>query len=76
MRMFQVISRAHIIMLIPQGSAMAQQTSVNALPQQRNAQERQFAIQAEHARVNINNHINIIHMPKEKYDQFVNLLIF
>ena len=65
MRMFQETSRAHIMRLIPQGSAMAQQTSVNALPQQRNAQERQFAIQAEHARVNINNHINIIHMPKK-----------
>ena len=64
MRMFQVTSPAHIMRLIPQGSAMAQQTSVNALPQQRNAHEGQFAIQAEHARVNINNHIIIIHMPK------------
>ena len=67
MRMFQETSRAHIMRLIPQGSAMAKQTSVNALPQQRDAQERKFAIQAEHARVNINNHFNTIHMPKNLY---------
>ena len=64
MRMFQETSRAHIMRLIPQGSAMAQQTSVNALPQQRNVQERQFAIQMEHARVNIQNLININDDPK------------
>ena len=62
--MFQVTSRAHFMGLIPHGSAIAQQMTVNALPQQRNVQEIQFAIQMEHARVSINNRINISHMPK------------
>ena len=50
---FQVNSRVSFIRLIPHGSAIAQQTTVNALPQRRNVQERQFAIQVEHAKVNI-----------------------
>ena len=65
--MFQVTSRVHFMVLIPHGSVIAQQMTVNALVQQRNVQEIQFAIQVEHARVSINNHINISHTPKKKY---------
>ena len=63
MHMFQVTSRAHFMGLIPHGSAISLQLTVNALPQQCNVQEIQFAIQVEHARVSINNYINISHMP-------------
>ena len=55
MRMFQQTSRAHFIGLILHGSVIVQLTVVNALPQPSNVQERQFAIQMEHARVNIRN---------------------
>ena len=61
---FQVTPRAHFMGLIPHGSAISLQLTVNALPQQRNVQEIQFAIQVEHATVSINNHMNISHMRK------------
>ena len=60
--MFQVTSRVHFMVLIPHGSVIAQQMTVNALVQQSNVQEIQFAIQVEHATVSINNHMNISHM--------------
>ena len=60
----QVTSRANFMQLIRHGSAIVLQTIVNALPQQHNVQERQFAIQMEHARVNIQNLININDDPK------------
>ena len=53
MRMFQVTSQAHFMVLILHGSTKVQLTAVNALPQPSNVQERQFATQMEHARVNI-----------------------
>ena len=63
MRMFQINS----VTLIPYRSAIAKQAIVNALPQQSNVQEGQFAMQVEHARVNIQNPINIGHKPKQNY---------
>ena len=67
--MFQLTSltsRAHFMGLILQGSAIVQLTVVNALPQPNNVQERQFAIQMEHARVNIRNLNGINDKPKTK----------
>ena len=69
MRMFQLTSltsRAHFMGLILQGSAIVQLTVVNALPQPNNVQERQFAIQMEHARVNIRNLNGINDKPQKK----------
>ena len=60
MRMFQINS----VTLIPYRSAIAKQTIVNVLPQQSNVREGRFAIHMEHARVNIQNPINIGHKLK------------
>ena len=46
------------------GSAILPLKVVNALLQPNNVQERQFAIQMEHARVNVQNLININDDPK------------
>ena len=51
--------------LIPHESAIAQETFVNAQPQQSNVRESRFAIQMEHARVNIENPINISYKLKQ-----------
>ena len=68
--MFQVTSRVHFMVLIPHGSVIVQQMTVNALVQQSNVQEIQFAIQVEHATVSINNHMNISHMRKQNYVKY------
>ena len=65
--MFQVTSQAHFIGLILHGSAIVQLTAVNALPQPSNVQERQFATQMEHVRVNIKNLNNFNDKPKTKF---------
>ena len=49
--------------LILHGSAIVQLIAVNALPQPSNVQERQFATQMEHARVNIKNLNNFVDKP-------------
>ena len=59
--MFQLTSRVLFIRPIPHESAIEQITLAHALPQQRNVQERQFAIQKEHARVNMTNTVNVNH---------------
>ena len=73
--MFQLTSQAHFMGLILHGSAIVQLTAVNALPQPSNVQERQFATQMEHARVNIKNLNNFNDKPKlfnEKLIRFFN----
>ena len=74
--MFQVTSQAHFMALILHGSAIVQPTAVNALPQPSNVQERQFATQMEHARVNIKNLKNFkpktnLELLNEKLIQFL-----
>ena len=74
MRMFQLTLQAHFMGLILHGSAIVQLTAVNALPQPSNVQERQFATQMEHARVNIKNLNNFNDKPKILYTLTLYLL--